>query len=125
MFLNKKIQNKITIRKFKSFKFTFKKNYLENILTNNKFILFYFYEYFSTENLFKFQEILRKNNLKFSRINKNFLKNTSFKNLNTFAKNNVLIIFNPDNSDFAKDYFLQLQNIKNIHLGGVFLKNNF
>lgn len=125
MFLNKKIQNKISIRKFKSFKFSFKKNHLENILTNNQFILFYFYDYFSNENLLKFQEIIRKNNLRFYRINKNFLKNTSFKNLNTFAKNNTLIIFHAENSEFSKDYFSQFQNIKNIHLAGIFLKKNF
>jgi len=125
MFLNKKIQNKISIRKFKSFKFTFKKNYVESILTNNQFVLFYFYEYFSNENLLKFQETLKKNNLRFYRINKNFFKNTAFNNFNTFAKNNVLIIFNENNSEFNKEYFLQLQNIKNIHLSGIFLNKKF
>jgi hypothetical protein len=125
MFLNKKMQNKISIRKFKSFKFSFKKNSLENILTHNDFVLFYFYEYFSKENLLKFQEIIRKNELRFCRINKNFLKNTSFKNLNTFAKNNTLMIFNANNSEFSKDYFIQLQNIKNIHLAGILLKKKF
>lgn len=126
MFLNKWNQIKISNRNLKNYKYNYTSNFLQNTLKEKPFVLFYYYEFFSKENLNNFNKILIEEGLKAFKIKKNTLKTTSFKHLENIIKNNTLIIY-PLNKEkvFEFKQITKTSNVKNLHFLGMFSNNKF
>jgi len=125
MFSNKWNQIKISNRNQKNLKFNYNLNLLKKTFKNNQFTLFFYYDSWSTEINNSLKEILVSENLQYSRIKKNILNNSEYKFLTDLVKNNIIIITSKDNLEFSNKYLTKLNNIKNIHFIGIFLKETF
>ena len=134
MFSNKNLSVNTTFnsKNLKTLKMSYKSTLINSFLTEKSFILFYFYEFLSKEDLGLVKSFLNNEQLKGMQIKKNILKNVIFfktfdKNfLNNLIKNNVLLITSLDNQKkFDYKIVQKFQSNKKFHFLGGFLNKNF
>ena len=87
--------------------------------------MFYYYDSLSNETLISLQNIFKEENLQYTRVKKNIFNNSSYQYLSEILKNNTIFINSKENSQFNINYLIKLNNIKNIHLIGLFLNKKF
>jgi hypothetical protein len=129
MFLNKRNQNQITLRNYKLSKYAYKANLIKKYLITQEYLLFYYYDFISTETQQQLSRILLDSNLKALKIKKNSLK-TFFENneldfLKRLLINNVFIIFSNVNENLNMKLVQKTFSLKNIHFIGILLKKKF
>jgi ribosomal protein L10 len=125
MFSNKWNQINISKRNQKNLKFSYKSKVLENFLTSNNFTLFYYYDSWSNESTISLKNILKEENLQYTKIKKNILNNSAYHNLSEILKNNTIFITSKENCEFTINFLTKLNNIKNIHFIGLILNKKF
>lgn len=126
MFIHKFIENKIAKKNHKNLKYIYNTNLIKNFFKNQNFLLFFFFTNISKKNEIELQTYLKKENLKFLKIKKNLLLkdqiiSTNFYFLNNLLKNNVMIIYNKDNTNFNYNVLKTLlkNSIKEIQFLGI------
>lgn len=132
MFSNKNLSVNTTFssKNLKTLKMFYKSTLINSFLLEKSFVLFYFYEFLSKEDIALIKIFLNNEQLKGMQIKKNILKNVDYfktfdKNfLNNLIKNNVLLITPLQNQKIFDYKIIQkFQSNKKFHfLGGFFNK---
>lgn len=102
--------------------------FFKNLLKNNKFILFFLFQFFNSSEQLVLNKLLKKFNLKskiISKKNCNYIfKDSNYKNLANICKNNLLIIYSEELDNKNQEAIKKLVKNNKLQLIASKINNN-